>query len=94
MSSHSNFGSLSFRVEVGVEGVGVTLLLELLEALGHGFPLALAYLHVQDQGVELDLVVDQSNLLGRVLLLDGVEVKLFDEGDLRRPLRSNWRLGG
>ena len=44
--------------------MGITEPLELLEALGHRLPLALADLHVYDQGVKLDLVVDQSNLLG------------------------------
>ena len=94
MSSHSNFGSLSLRVHGGVEGMGVALLLELLEALGHRLPLALADLHLHDEGVKLDLVVDQGDLLGRVFLLDGVEIELLDGGGLRGPVRSGWRLGG
>ena len=73
--------------------MGVAEPLELLEALGHGLPLALADLHVYNQGVELDLVVDQGNLLRGVLLLNGVEIELIGEGALHGLVLGGGRLG-
>ena len=57
--------------------MGLAELLELLESLGHRLPLASGDLHVLDQGIELDLVVDQGNLPDGVLLLDGKEIELL-----------------
>ena len=71
-----NFGATSIGVRVEVEGVGLVELLEFLKSLGQGLPLALAHPHLRDDRVDLDAVVNQGNLLGRVLLLDGVEIDL------------------
>ena len=68
-------------------------LLELLESLGHRLPLASGDLHVLDQGIELDLVVDQGNLLDGVLLLDGVEGQLLDSGVISELLRVGFWMG-
>ena len=83
----------SLCVSGGVEGVGLAELLELLESLGHRLPLASGDLHVLDQGIELDLVVDQGNLPDGVLLLDGVEVLLLDSGVIAELLRVWFWLG-
>ena len=73
----SNYGWGSVIVSGGIELMGLAELLELIESLGHRLPLASGGLHVLDQGIELDLVVDQGNLPDGVLLLDGKEIELL-----------------
>ena len=63
---------------MGVEGVGVAELLELLKLLDHRLLLALADLYARDEGVDLDVVFDQGDLLRRELLLDGEEIVIVD----------------
>ena len=66
---------------MGVEGVGVAELLELLKLLDHRLLLALADLYARDEGVDLDVVFDQGDLLRRELLLEEVEIDLVGLGD-------------
>ena len=56
--------------------MSLTELLEFLKSLGQGLPLALAHPHLRDDRVDLDAVVNQGDLLDRVLLLDAVEIDL------------------
>ena len=56
--------------------MGLAELLEFLKSLGQGLPLAFAHPHLRDNRVDIDAVVDQGDLLGRVLLLDGEEIYL------------------
>ena len=66
---------------MGVEGVGLAELLELLKLLDHRLLLALADLYARDEGVDLDVVFDQGDLLRRELLLEEVEIDLVRLGD-------------
>ena len=54
----SNYGWGSVIFSSRIKLMSIAGLLELLEPLGHGLPLASGDLHVLDQGIELDLVVD------------------------------------
>ena len=74
MSSLSNFMSVSLGVDVRIERVGIAELLELFKSFGHRLPFTLTDLHVLDEGIKFNLIVDQGNLLGCVLILDGVEI--------------------
>lgn len=62
----SNFWSSSVGVGVEVEGVGVAELLDLFKSLGQSLPLGFADLYVRDDGVDLQLRVDQGHLFGGV----------------------------
>ena len=76
-----NFGTTSIGVRVEVEGVGLVELLEFLKSLGQGLPLTFAHPHLRDDRVNLDTIVNQGDLLHRVLSLDGVEIDLVGLDD-------------
>ena len=72
----SNFLSGSIGVRVELKGVGLIEVFELQNSLEQAFPFTFAHLHIRDDPVDLEAVVDQGELFDRVLSGDSDEVRL------------------
>ena len=79
MSTISKCGHASIVINRRVEQVVLLELLELLKALVLRLKLGFATLDLNNQGLELNLIVDEGKLLGCVFFLSEEEILLFGD---------------